>query len=246
MNTILFDLDGTLLPMDMKEFTDTYTMLLENRLKSAGYENAAEVIDAVGTATKAVTQNDGLIINEECFWKSFEKTLAGEDGRLDRKYRRKLEKEIMRFYKEDFSFLRFVTHPTDAVTESIEILRQKGYQLVLASNPVFPEAAMLAQLSWIGLNQQDFILITTYENSCYAKPELNYYRHLLKMLDKDPEDCMMVGNDVHEDMCARKLGIDVFLIDEYMLNEYHEDTFDLKKGSWNLFKEYVSALPALN
>ena len=38
MNTVLFDLDGTLLPMDMKEFTDTYMLLLKSHLESAGYE----------------------------------------------------------------------------------------------------------------------------------------------------------------------------------------------------------------
>ena len=38
MNTVLFDLDGTLLPMDMKEFTDTYILLLKNRLETAGYD----------------------------------------------------------------------------------------------------------------------------------------------------------------------------------------------------------------
>ena len=236
MNTILFDLDGTLLPMDMKEFTDTYSMLLENRLNSVGYENAKDILDAVSRGMDATVQNDGLVTNEESFWRAFAKRLADPDGRLDRKYSRKLEKEIMRFYKEDFSYLRYVTRPTEVVTETIDILKEKGYQMVLAQNPLWPERATLTQLSWTGLNPNDFILITTYENSCYAKPSLNYYRHLMKTLDKDPEDCMM----------ARKLGIDVFLIDEYLVNENQEDTFDLKKGNWKLFKEYVSALPTLN
>ena len=65
MNTVLFDLDGTLLPMDMKEFTDTYMMLLENRLRSSGYEEATEIIQAVWAGVAAMTANDGLKTNEE-------------------------------------------------------------------------------------------------------------------------------------------------------------------------------------
>ena len=246
MNTVFFDMDGTLLPMDMKEFTDTYMTLLENRLISAGYDNAKQIIAGIWVGVKAMVDNTGVLTNEDCFWKAFRSYLTDDDSQPDRKYFRKLQKEVYKFYNEDFAVTRFISHPTDLVTEIIEILKQKGYQLVVATNPIFPETATLQRLSWCGLNPEDFSLITTYENSCFAKPNLNYYRHLMRTLDKDPEDCLMVGNDVHEDMCARKLGMDVFLIDEYMINEYDEDIFDLKKGSWKLFKEYVSSLPSLN
>lgn len=49
MNTVLFDLDGTLLPMDMKEFTDTYMLLLKSHLESAGYE-AEKIIAGIWLA----------------------------------------------------------------------------------------------------------------------------------------------------------------------------------------------------
>lgn len=47
-------------------------------------------------------------------------------------------------------------------------------------------------------------------------------------------------------MVARNIGIDVFLIEGYVENQFNEDTFDIKKGNWNLFKEYISNLPNLN
>lgn len=245
MNTVLFDLDGTMLPMDIKEFTDTYILLLSNRLISAGYD-AKEIVAGIWAGQKAMVANDGMITNEECFWKTFETFLTKGEDKLDRKYKRKLEKEITKFYKEDFGVARYVTRPNDVVAECIEILKNKGYQLVVATNPIFPEVATLERLQWAGVNPEDFSMITTYENSCYSKPNLNYYKFLLKILDKDPEDCLMVGNDVHEDMCAKQLGLDVFLIDDCIINEYNEDTFDLKKGNWNVFKEYISNLPNLN
>lgn len=245
MNTVLFDLDGTLLPMDMKEFTDTYLLLLSNRLETAGYD-AKKIVAALWVGVKAVTENDGLITNEECFWKAFENFMTDGNGKMESKVKRKIEKEILKFYKEDFGVARYITHPTDIVAECIDILKNKGYQLVVATNPIFPEIATIERIHWAGVDSEDFSLITTYENSCYAKPNIEYYKFLLKMLDKDPEDCLMVGNDVHEDMCARNIGIDVFLIEGNVINEFHEDTFDLKKGNWNLFKEYISNLPNLN
>lgn len=244
MNTVLFDLDGTMLPMDMKEFTDTYILVLKNRLTSSGF-NAEEIIAGIWVGVKAIVSNDGMITNEECFWKAFESFMTKGEGKLDRKERRKIEKELTKFYQEDFGVVRYVTHPNNVVSECIDILKNKGYQIVAATNPIFPEIATMQRIAWAGLNSDDFSLITTYENSCFAKPNLDYYRHILKVLDKDPEDCIMVGNDVHEDMCAKQLGMDVFLIDEYILNSHNEDIFEYKKGNWNVFKEYISNLPTL-
>lgn len=245
MNTVLFDLDGTMLPMDMKEFTDTYVLILKNRLISAGFD-ADEIIAGMWVGIKAIVENDGMITNEDCYWKAFESFLTKGEGKLDRKIKRKLEKEMVKFYQEDFGVVRYVTHPNDVVAECIEILKNKGYQIVAATNPIFPEIATLERINWAGLDPKDFSLITTYENSCFAKPNLEYYKYIMKVLDKDPEDCLMVGNDVHEDMCAKQLGIDVFLLDEYVLNTHNEDTFEIKKGNWNVFKQYISNLPTLN
>lgn len=245
MNTVLFDLDGTLLPMDLKEFTDTYICLLYSRMESAGYD-AKKVIAGIWIGLKALVENNGMITNEECFWKAFENFMTDGNGKMETKVRRKLEKEINRFYKEDFGVARYVTRPLDTVSECVEILKEKGYQLVVATNPIFPEVATLERLSWAGLNAEDFSLITTYENSCYTKPNLEYYKYLLKILDKDPEDCLMVGNDVREDMCAKNLGIDVFLMEGNVINDIDVDISELKRGNWNVFREYVSNLPNRN
>ena len=126
-----------------------------------------------------------------------------------------------------------------------EILKEKGYTLVVATNPIFPEVAILERLSWTGLCEDDFSLITTYENSCFAKPNIEYYKHILKVLDKDAEDCLMVGNDVTEDMCASQIGMDVFLLEGNVINENNINVSEIKKGNWNVFKQYISNLPTL-
>ena len=79
MNTVLFDLDGTMLPMDTKEFTDTYIFLLKNRLISAGYD-AEEIIAGIWVGIKAMVSNDGMITNDECFWKAFNTYITKGEG----------------------------------------------------------------------------------------------------------------------------------------------------------------------
>lgn len=244
MNTVLFDLDGTLLPMDMKEFTDMYIKLLSSRLESSNFDSK-KIVAGLWVGVKAMVANDGIITNEECFWKAFANFMTGGGGKMDSKEKRKIQKEITKFYKEDFSIARYVTSPLETVNECIEILKEKGYTLVVATNPIFPEVAILERLSWTGLCQDDFSLITTYENSCFAKPNIEYYKHILKVLDKDAEDCLMVGNDVTEDMCASQIGMDVFLLEGNVINENNINVSEIKKGNWNVFKQYISNLPIL-
>jgi len=244
MNTVLFDLDGTLLPMDLDEFVETYIKALSFKMKEKGYD-ADKVVKALWVGFEAMYANDGFITNEECFWKAFESVLYPKEKKMPPKEKMALQRTLEKFYKKEYEVARFVTKPTHLAKECIEILKSKGYQVIIATNPVFPEVATLQRLSWAGIDEDDYILVTTYENSCYTKPNLNYYRKILQIIDKDPEDCMMVGNDVHEDMCAFKIGMDVFLINECLINKYEEDISDYKVGDWNFFKEFVSDLPTL-
>lgn len=244
MNTVLFDLDGTLLPMDMDAFMDTYFRALESRFQSLGYD-PEQITKGVWAGTKAMVENDGYITNEECFWNVFEKYVAEDGKKLDRRKRIKIEREITKFYKTDFQVARFNTKPDSIVKECVDLLKTKGYQVVVATNPLFPQVATYERLSWAGFEPEEFTLITTYENTCFCKPNLNYYRHLLKTLDKDSEDCLMVGNDVQEDMCALKLGMDVFLLDQCLINSKDEDISEYKKGVWKVFYEYVKSLPTV-
>lgn len=244
MNTVLFDLDATVLPMDQHEFVDNYITLLTSYMESKGY-NSKDIVPVIWKAFAAMEKNDGMLTNEELFWNVIMEELKDVDASYDKKFRRKFEKDINKFYKDSFLMIRYITKPNQDCYESVKMLQEKGYQLVLATKPVFPEIAVLERLSWTGLKGEDFSYITTYENSNFTKPNLKYYEYILKLLDKDPGDCLMVGNDVKEDMVASKLGIDVFLVEDYLLNPDNDDTSNFKAGNWSLFKEYVSNLPTL-
>lgn len=244
MNTVLFDLDGTLLPMNLDEFTETYIKALGAKMEELGYDSK-KIVDSLWVGVKAMYENDGYLTNEECFWKAFEMHMCPEEKKMPPKQRVKLERALLKFYKNDFAVARFNTRPTALAKECVDLLKKKGYYIVIATNPIFPEVATLQRLAWAGIDEEDYMLVTTYENSCFTKPNLGYYRRVLQTIDKDPEDCLMVGNDVHEDMCAFKLGIDVFLLDECIINEHNEGTLEYKRGGWEEFKQFVEGLPSL-
>ena len=152
-------------------------------------------------------ENDGSKTNEDAFWQAFT-GLAGERA-LD--YR----SDFDAFYRNEFAAAKKATvcHPMAA--RCVHLLREKGYRVALATNPLFPQEATWARIEWAGLSPSDFALVTTYENSRHCKPNPDYYRKdVLEKLGVKPEDCLMIGNDVKEDLCAEALGMQVFLLTE--------------------------------
>ena len=77
IKAILFDLDGTLLPMDQDEFTKGYFKLLAAKLAPYGYEPKT-LIDTVWAGTAAMVKNTGAQTNEAAFWERFSRTYGAE------------------------------------------------------------------------------------------------------------------------------------------------------------------------
>ena len=82
ITTILFDLDGTLLPMDQDRFTEAYFKMLTKKLLPHGYE-PKKLIDSIWVGTAAMVRNTGQQTNEEAFWKKFTE-LNGEQVLADK------------------------------------------------------------------------------------------------------------------------------------------------------------------
>ena len=233
---ILFDLDGTLLPMNQDEFVKAYFYTLINKLAELGLpsktnEEQKTLAAAIWTSTREVIKNDGSCTNEEKFFSVFE-SVVGVDL-SDKKT------ELDNFYQNEFNKVSAVSRKNPRIAEIISLIKEKGTRVAIATNPVFPLRANESRLKWAGLDLSDFEYCTCYENSGFCKPNLEYYRAILKHLDVKPEDCMMVGNDVCEDMVARELGMDVFLITDCLLNIENKDISEYPNGSWDDFKKYM-------
>lgn len=234
MKAVLFDLDGTLLPMDQEVFVQLYLLELEQNGPKLGY-GAEKLVQTVMAGFELMVANDGSMTNEERFWELFLAAYGGE--------RAKHTEIFAKFYENEFSRVARGTSPTPLANEAVQVLKEKGYDLVLATNPVFPRVATLERMRWAGLNPQDFMYITTYENSTYAKPNPNYYREIMRIIDAKSEECLMVGNDVQEDMSAAELGAQVFLVTDDLINSAGEDVSSFPKGSRQQMLEFFLALP---
>ena len=234
IKTILFDLDGTLLPMDEGKFLHLYFKSLKTRLESNGHEPSL-IMAAVQTGVKAMVGNDGSQTNEVCFWEAFEKETGHGKAAL--------ESTFIQYYENEFDLVRPSSSLNSKSAEIIQICKNKGYQLVLATNPIFPRVATKKRVGWAGLQATDFDLITTYENSRYCKPGVKYFEEILKTLGRKPEECLMIGNDVQEDMIAEKIGIVGFLLTDCLINRKNADISAYQSGSTNELRDFLLKMP---
>lgn len=236
MNTILFDLDGTLLPMDQDAFIQLY---FKNLIKHfLPYQIPSDkLISAVQYGTKAMILNDGTMTNEERFWASFA-TQLGDDIR-------KLEPEFYNFYNSGFYQAQASTTRNELASQVIQILKQKGYTIIIATNPLFPQIATYNRIAWAGFSPADVSYVTTYETCSFCKPNLSYYTEILQRMNKKPEDCMMVGNDVNEDMQVHKLGLSRYLVTDCLINPNQENISCIPHGTMKDFYQLTQVLPSL-
>ena len=227
---IFFDFDGTLLPMDQDVFANTYFQALGDYLVPYGYDKTS-LIQAVWAGTKAMVMNDGRKTNMEVFWDTFSGIL-GSDVRKDMPV-------FERFYAEEFVKARKVCGIHPEAGKLIEDLHHKGYRLVLATNPIFPRTATMQRIAWAGINADLFEEITTYEDYSYSKPSLKYYEELAEKLGIDPAGCIMIGNDAVEDLAAIRLGMQVYLVTDDLINTRNVDLQDYPHGAFSELRSWL-------
>lgn len=236
IKTILFDLDGTLLPMDLEIFVKSYIKKMIDWLTPYGYE-PDQLNASIWQGNRAMVTNDGSQTNENAFWSTMESTY-GSKARTSMAL-------FDDFYVEEFAKLQSICGYQPLAAEIIHTLKEKGYRLILATNPLFPQAATYWRIRWAGLKPEDFDYISTYENSCCCKPNLEYYRQLLRLHNLLPEECMMIGNDAAEDMIASELGMDVFLLTDCLINHTGKDISKYPQGDFKALRQLIRNLPNL-
>lgn len=233
ITTVLFDLDGTLLPMDQEEFTRGYFELLAEKMSAYGYEKK-QLVDAVWKGTAAMVKNAGDASNEESFWRKFAE-IYGEKALSDKAL-------FNEFYENEFQGARGFCGFEPKAAETVRKIKQMRLRAVLATNPIFPRSAVESRIQWAGLDVSNFEYITTYENSRYCKPNPEYYNETLSKLNLQPEECLMVGNDVTEDMVARTVGMNVFLLTDCLINRERKDINQYPRGSFEQLLNYIKNL----
>ncbi len=233
ITTVLFDLDGTLLPMDEIYFTKLYFAAMAKKLAPHGYE-AESLVKAVRSGVVAMVTNDGSDTNMKKFWSAFASVL-GEDKINDMPL-------FEEFYRTDFVAAKESCGFNPKAKETVDFIKSKGLRVALATNPIFPSIATERRIKWAGLDKSDFELFTTYENYHYCKPKTEYYSEICEKLNVDPKNCLMVGNDAAEDMVAAKLGMKVFLLTDCLINRHDVDISVYPQGSFDDLKSFIDKL----
>ncbi len=233
MKAILFDLDGTLLPLDEKLFVDIYFTELSKVFSEYNIESN-KLVEAIWTATHEIVKNDGKRTNEEAFWEKFKSIINIDLSNV---------KEVLeKFYaNEFFTKLKKCSTENNLAKVAVNLAKKNGRKVVLATNPVFPIDA-LVRLKWTGLDIDDFDYVTHYSNSSFSKPNPKYYLDLCKKLDVEPKECLMIGNDERQDIfAASSAGMNCYLVTDYLYT-YPECKVNCEKGS---FKDLIEKLKVL-
>ena len=234
IKNVMFDLDGTLLPFDLEAFMKFYLGSLSKDVMHLGYE-PKELINNILKGTYLMIKNDGSMTNKEVFWNFFE-SVYGKKVYEDEKY-------FDRYYETTFKEGKKICNINPKAVEVIKTCKELGFNITLATNPIFPKVATYERLSWTGIDKDNFNLITTYENSRYSKPNLNYFKDIMNKLNYKADETLMVGNDVSEDMVVKDIGVSTFLLTDCLINSKNLDYSCYNQGNMD---DLINFLKGLN
>ena len=208
-DAVLFDLDGTLLRVQMTEFIPRYVDGLAESCRAYAKPKkfVRVMLDSIRELLK--TNGDGEQTNEQRVYSFVQQRLGIPEAVL--------RETFQNFADNHLDSLKALIHPIPLAKKILQECLEQEIPLVLATNPVFPEFMIQARLRWAGLDDIPFVHLSSFENSCYCKPQSGYFREILAQLQLAPERCLMVGNDADQDMSAAAVGMQTFLVDTWLI-----------------------------
>jgi phosphoglycolate phosphatase-like HAD superfamily hydrolase len=202
IKAILFDLDGTLIDVDLSKFIPTYLKLLSESVSHL--VSPKKVISKLLKASEAVNRNDGSKTNDKVFAETF--------FPINGYTRDEIQPYFDKFYENDFKKLKVFTKKKEKARVVVQKVIEKNIEAVIATTPVLPLTAIQQRLEWAGVADFDYKLITHIENSRANKPNLLYYKQIIQYLGIPARNCLMVGDEA-KDMVAREIGCSTFLVE---------------------------------
>lgn len=206
IKAILFDLDGTLLDIDLDRFLKEYFGLLAPVVSRLAGIPPSQAIEPVVAGTEAMCGAHRGRTNREVFNERFDQ-LTGYDLGAPEAIR-----ALEEFYLEEFPSLGADHGPHDGAKESVDCARAAGLAVAIATNPIFPAEAVHERIRWAGFDPAEFDLITSYETSEACKPHAEYFRDIARRLGVEPSECVMVGDDPVLDLAAADIGMSTYYV----------------------------------
>lgn len=197
----LFDLDGTLICNNLRPFMASFSQLLAQRIESLIPLGIFRV--HMDRAVDVMIRNEGPLTNQEVFIESFFANLNYSPEEVLPRFEA--------FYAEDFHTLSQAGEFKPAVPTLLRTLLADPAPVVIATNPIFPRTAIDQRLTWAGVGDLTFNLVTSYENSRATKVSRKYYQDICATIAIAPEECLMIGDQAW-DLAATHIGCDTFLV----------------------------------
>ncbi len=230
---LLLDLDGTLLDIDLEKFIFAYIDALSQRFTD--YIKRDDFIRYLFESTSVMVANeDPLKKNKTVFYEDFCRRIGLAHNQI--------KPLIDDFYRHDFPGLSCWGREHPYARPVIETARKKNLPLILATNPIFPTTAVLQRLSWGGLSDSDFQLITSMENMHFCKPKPQYYLEISRKINCPPESCLMAGNDTLEDLIASEVGMTTYLVEDSILHRSDSEPVSDYRGSLKDLAAFIENL----
>jgi FMN phosphatase YigB (HAD superfamily) len=199
---VLFDLDGTLLDVDLDAFLRRYFLALGS-VASSHFPGIA-FMPALLASTSAMQRPHPGRTNKEVFDADF-LARTGFDVAANHEV-------FDDFYRDVFPTLGDGYGPKTGARAVVETAKALGLKMAIATQPIFPAAAIAHRLAWAGLADVAFDAVTTYESMFACKPQRAYFEQTSAMIGCAPEQCLMVGDDRDIDMPASDVGMRTFYV----------------------------------
>ena len=220
LKAVLFDLDGTLLPMNEAEYIKVYGELLNIKLTKLGLDGV-KLGKLIWDSMMQMDLNDGSKTNDDIFNKTFIKFYKDEAE--------KYKEILLDYYTNDFKGTKIVCKDNPLAKSIIKFIKENNLLCILATNPVYPKIATINRMNFIGLDESDFAIFTHHENSRYTKANPKYYQDLLNKFNLKPEEVLLFGNNTFEDgESSLACGIKTYLINGHIIYDKRaKNTFEI-------------------
>ncbi len=231
---IMSDLDNTLLPIVTQEkFVEIWFRDIAAKFRAYGLE-PLRAAEGVNQGVRAMLVNESGRKNIDVFYEAIEKNCGYS--------REQIEPPTLDYYATTFENVCDITRPNPFAPQIASLMRRKATYAVVATMPVFTIEAVEQRLKWVGLQPEHFDDVTTARNSTFCKPNPRYFQEILDRFGVKPEEALMIGNDVREDMRpCRELGVDTFLVTNYLIT--HDLPYDeFRRGRYEDLIAFLEAL----
>ena len=208
LKAVVFDMDDTLLSINLNAFIGVFALDEANLLAQAARKSAVSMFTSMGGAMLELNNGErakgDMRTNRQFFADELERRSGVpllEPAVLD----------MIEFYEREILPKKndrlISARPREGAHEAVEAVLDRGLRIALLTNPSFSRTCIECRMGWGDMLDMPFELVTTWENSTRCKPCAGYYLEALEKLGLSPEETLMVGNDPKRDFPSPAIGL---------------------------------------